>query len=60
METLFARRVKAWPVCGHITFPCIVTFSAVCDVTATLPTEEEQPHLLDRGISWPQGLSGEL
>jgi hypothetical protein len=33
-----------------ITVPYIVTFSAECDVTAAIATEQEHPHLLDRGL----------
>ena len=50
MKTLFARHVQSWPLLSHITVPYIVTFSAACDVPATISTEQEQPYLLDMGL----------
>jgi len=55
MKTLFARPVQLWPLCSHITVPYIVTFSAECDVTAAIPTEQEQLDFLDRGIRGATG-----
>jgi hypothetical protein len=50
MKTLFASHVQPWPLCSHITVPYIVILSADCEVTAAIPTEQEQPYLLDRGL----------
>ena len=50
MKALLTSHVQPQPLCSQITVPYTVTFSAVCDVIAAIPTEQKQLHLLDRGM----------
>jgi hypothetical protein len=59
MKTLFARHVKAWPVCSyhssmHCYIQCWMAGSAECDVQGAVPTEREHQCLLDRELEVPQ------
>ena len=63
IKTLFARHVKPWPVCNYYSsivcyIQCWMEVSAVFYAPTAIPTEQEHPHLLARGLGVPQACLG--